>query len=65
VIVLIDPANQRPSDCPEFDYEDHPNWQTVLSFRVTDALADLARGVSDTRVASLDTRPTHLRFFGS
>jgi hypothetical protein len=64
VIFLIDPTDPRPPDCPEFDYEHHPNWQTVLPARVAEALSDLAHGVTDTRAASLDTRPTHFRFFG-
>lgn len=64
MIFLIDPADPRPPDCPDFDYEHHPNWQTVLPAKVADALADLARGLIDTRATALDTRPTHLRFFG-
>ena len=63
MILLIDPADPRPPGCPEFDYEHHPNWQTVLPLRVADTIADLARGFTDTRGAALDTRGVHRRLF--
>jgi hypothetical protein len=63
VIYLIDPNDPQPPDCPEFDYEHHPDWQTILPLRVAETVADLARGRIDTRAAALDTRGVHLRLF--
>lgn len=53
----------HPPDCPEFDYEHHPNWQTVLPRRVSETLLDLTRGTVNPRDAALDTRPVHRRLF--
>lgn len=53
----------HPPDCPAFDYEDHPDWQTALPRRVSEVLADLVRGRLDTRRILLNTRPVHHRIF--
>lgn len=60
---LINPHDPHPPDCPEFDYEHHPDWQKILPLRVSETVADLARGVIDTRGAALDTRGVHHRLF--
>ncbi len=53
----------HPPDCPDFDYERHPNWREVLPARNAEILRDLANGAIDTREASTDTRPVHRRLF--
>lgn len=59
----IDLSDPRPPDCPEFDYEHHPKWQTVLPQRVEEEVTNLVRGVTDTRASAADTRGVHRRLF--
>lgn len=53
----------HPPDCPAFDYEDHPDWRTVLPARVTDALLRLVSGATDSRGMVVDSRPLHSHLF--
>jgi fido (protein-threonine AMPylation protein) len=55
----MSPGDTHPPDCPEFEYEHHPDRRTEIPQRVARILADLRRGRVDTLAAAADTRPVH------
>ena len=62
-MIVLTEEGAHPTDCPAWDYEHQPNWQTVLPQRSIGVLTDLARGTLDTLATVLDTRPVHLCLF--
>src|SRR5438128_1261902 len=61
--ILLIRESKQPVDCPDWDYETHPNWQTVLPQRTSETLIGLVDGTIDTRQSALDCRPVHRRLF--
>jgi fido (protein-threonine AMPylation protein) len=53
------PSDIHPPDCPEFDYEHHPDRATEMPQRVTRVLVGIRRGTIDTLAAASDTRGVH------
>ena len=53
----------HPTDCPGWQYSDHPSRAALLPTRVAALLAELRRGILDTLRVSCDTRPVHSRLF--
>ncbi len=53
----------HPPDCPVFDYEHHPDWQSILPVRVNQALVRLVDRTIDSRATVLESRPLHSDLF--
>jgi fido (protein-threonine AMPylation protein) len=51
------------TDCPHWDYENHPNRPRILSTAATKIIEDLLKKKIDTLKLLIDTRPIHLRLF--
>ena len=49
----------HPRDCPNWEYEHHPNYPGDLTARVKRVLVDLRSGIIDSCQLAADTRPTH------
>lgn len=62
-ILLTNWNPRHPPDCPEFDYEHHREWRTILLPLVQQSLTKLARGTLDCRDTALETRPLHHHLF--
>jgi fido (protein-threonine AMPylation protein) len=59
----MSPSDEHPSDCPHFEYKDHPDYPTEMPRRVARIVSDLIRGIRDTLAAASDTRSTHAELF--
>lgn len=52
-----------PTDCPEWEYEHHPDRRRVLPAATAAVLAGLRTGTLGTRDLAVDTRVAHARLF--
>jgi len=62
-ILLTRWGSPHPPDCPIFDYESHPQRQTILPTRVSAVLVALVTGAVDSRATTVETRPLHSYLF--
>jgi len=53
----------HPVDCPDFEYEVHPNKASILQKEIKSILIELRNGNLDSLASSSDTRPIHFRLF--
>jgi fido (protein-threonine AMPylation protein) len=53
------PLTLHPQDCPRWQYENHPNFRSLLKNRVADLTIRLMRGVVDTKGMLADDKPIH------
>src|SRR6478609_11642434 len=52
----------HPLDCPNWEYENHPQ-RAVVRLRIAEIISDLASRRIDTLALATDARPQHLRVF--
>src|SRR5262245_28874874 len=55
----MNPGDTHPPDCPEFEYNNHPDRAVELPGRVADVLLRVRFGRLETRTAASDTRKVH------
>lgn len=53
----------HPADCPNWEYNDHPNKTSILQEKNKSVLIELRNGDLDSLTSASDTRPVHFRLF--
>ena len=53
----------HPSDCPAWEYNDHPNKTSILQEKIKPLLIELRNGDLDSLTSASNTRPVHFRLF--
>jgi hypothetical protein len=55
--------DMHPADCPKWEYDTHPNKNSILQQVLKATLIQLRNGDLDTQTLAADTRSIHFRFF--